>query len=301
VGLRGRAAWIEAARGRRTEAIRRIRLVLDERPSYAWGWLHLAEWCGEANDSDAALEAAGWLVRLTPGDSTAWAQLGRFQLGAGRLDEGRASLRRALELDARHDWAGAELLDSLIDHQELDEAAAVAARLTGADNPWLLSSKVRLAAARGDRAAASSGFRDLCALSTVPLAALEPATDALAAAGWADAAGAVLQPKLARPAVAPDDLVRAYGLLEAARWHRGRDLDVFAAFVRQDPRGPLAGPGLSLARRGAARVRGGPSASPRVLGRVGAERRGVGRVRPSAGRGRPARRGHPVDARLAGP
>ncbi len=45
--LRGRAAWIEAERGRRKSAIERMRSLVAEDPSYTWGWVRVADWCRE--------------------------------------------------------------------------------------------------------------------------------------------------------------------------------------------------------------------------------------------------------------
>jgi tetratricopeptide (TPR) repeat protein len=238
--LRGRAAWLEAARGRRDAAIARMRRVLEEAPSYTWGWSQLATWSADAGDHDPAMEAAGWLTRLAPGDASAWAQLGHLQLITGRREDGKATLRRALELDPHHESAGFVLIDALVEDRELDAADALVARLArrGTDE-WLAVRVVAIAAARHQRSAAGTAFAELCAIPSVGLAALQAGARALVNENWADLAHEVVR-RRAEEASASADVAVAYATSEADRLHPGWDLDVFAAYVRNNPNGGSA-------------------------------------------------------------
>src|SRR5439155_13829082 len=64
--LRGRAAWIEAQRKARRKAIRLMRDLVREDPSYYWGWLQLANWYREEGARKEYLESAQAILRLTP-------------------------------------------------------------------------------------------------------------------------------------------------------------------------------------------------------------------------------------------
>src|SRR5690606_12819676 len=96
--LRGRAAWIEAQRGRVQEAMAQMRAVLAEDPAYFWGWERLADWCRDYGTPKEYLEAANALVRLSPRDGIACGYQGEARMRTGDRAGAKQSYAKALEL-----------------------------------------------------------------------------------------------------------------------------------------------------------------------------------------------------------
>ncbi|HXX92996.1 MAG TPA: tetratricopeptide repeat protein, partial [Planctomycetota bacterium] len=90
--LRGRSAWVEAQRGRRRLAIDRMRSLLAEDPSYAWGWLQVADWCREEGMNPVYLEAARAIHRLAPQRALSFGYLGDAKLRTGDRPGAKADL-----------------------------------------------------------------------------------------------------------------------------------------------------------------------------------------------------------------
>jgi len=163
VPLLGRAAWIEAERGRLDAAIERMEQAVAIDPFYSWGWMQLADWRHAKEDEAGYLEAATELARINPNTPVALGYLGDAKRVNDQPAEAKALLRRAMELEPEYAFAGASLFDLLVHDSETDEASAVLQRV----EPFLPAShsarmRTALAAARGDQAAATESLKALC-------------------------------------------------------------------------------------------------------------------------------------------
>lgn len=237
--LRGRAAWIEARRGHRLLAITRMRELLDQSPDYLWGWRNLAEWCEAEGSVDAALEAVGWVTRLGPGSAESWAQRGRIELGAGRRDDARQTLRRALDLDPSHPGAGFTLVDLSLEDGDLDAAAAALAGLSVHGGEHVLPRRARIASQRGEREAAIQLFGQICAMRTESPWPVQGAAQALIVAGWHEDADRILTRAASEPDAGAGALV-AWAARCAETMTMSSDIRPLASLVRRNGVGARA-------------------------------------------------------------
>jgi tetratricopeptide (TPR) repeat protein len=183
--LRGRAAWIEAERGAKQEAIRLMKAVVAGSPDYYWGWENLAEWSREAEASDDYLQAAENLVRLAPQDAIPYGYRGDARRLRGNRSGACDDFRRAFELDPAYRYGGLQLFDMQLVDGDLDDAAGTLARLKEhPSDEYIAARGVQLAARRGDRAEALQGLQELCKTTMNSDWPLEAATAAVDAAGW---------------------------------------------------------------------------------------------------------------------
>jgi tetratricopeptide (TPR) repeat protein len=191
--LKGRAAWLEAARGDRRSAITRMRAVVGADPDYFWGWQQLAHWYDAQDDHANYVEAAEQLVRLAPRDPESFGCRGDARLGAGDREGAKKDFQHAFGLDPHYAFAGLRLIDQQLQDGELDAAAETLSALrANADSPFVRMQAVRLAVKRGDRPSAVEGLRELCAESDAPPALLQRAVESLVEADWAESAEQVL-------------------------------------------------------------------------------------------------------------
>jgi tetratricopeptide (TPR) repeat protein len=95
--LRGRAAWIEARRGRVKIAVKQMHPLVSADQTYYWGWSQLAEWSRHLNANADFLFAARNLVRLAPQHGDA---LSHFGVAA-----------------ARSFWSRQKEIDQLLEHR----------------------------------------------------------------------------------------------------------------------------------------------------------------------------------------
>ncbi|MFO0905505.1 MAG: C39 family peptidase [Pirellulales bacterium] len=192
--LRGREAWIESERGELKTAIERMRAVLEEEPFYYWGWSRMADWSQAVDDMPGYLQAAQWMVRLSPQYEVSIGYLGEALQLNGDRDGAREAYARAFELNPRYEFAGTQLFDLLLEDGALEEAGAALERLL-MFNPGPLTSArgAKLAAKRGDQATA---LEHLAYVATQPHAnswPVETAFEACEEAGWKSEAAGRLQ------------------------------------------------------------------------------------------------------------
>lgn len=164
--LRGRAAWIEAQRGRRDVAIPQMRAVMAEDPNYYWGWTQLANWFRDARANAEYLQAATELVRLSPQESSPWGYLGEARLRSGDRAGGKEALQRALQIAPDYNFGAMLLFDEQLADNELEPARATLDLLKKYDaGDYVTARAVKLAVKCNDRAAA---LAELTALALSP-------------------------------------------------------------------------------------------------------------------------------------
>jgi tetratricopeptide (TPR) repeat protein len=202
ITLRGRAAWVEAERGRRSEAIKLMKAALADDPEYYWGWENLADWTRDSRAAGDYLDACEHLVQLAPRNAVSYGYRGDARRRNDDRPGAKADFRHALELDPGYSYAGLGLFDEQLTDGELDDAARTLAHLKErAPDEFVTARAVQLAARRGDRAEALKGLQELCIAKTDRTWPLETAVNALVAAGWTDDAERTLVEALDSPDV----------------------------------------------------------------------------------------------------
>jgi tetratricopeptide (TPR) repeat protein len=197
VFLRGRAAWVEAQRGNRDEAIRQMRAVLAEDPDYYWGWRNLADWYCDAQQNAEYLEAAAALVRLAPQNPRSLAYAGEAKQRTGDRAGAKEDYRRALELAPAWTFPAIQLFDMQLEDDELDAAAAtLELHKQHVRDEYVRYREVKLAVRRNDPAAGRSALADACASTALQGKLIEDVVSLLDEAGWAAQVDQVLDEAL---------------------------------------------------------------------------------------------------------
>jgi tetratricopeptide (TPR) repeat protein len=182
--LRGRVAWIEAKRGNRPAAIKRMTREVKDDPSYYWGWMQLADWHAEEGDKKEYLDAAKRMVRLAPQNAVAMGYLGDAKLKNGDRAGAKADFRRSIELEPDYSFGALTLFDLHLKDGELDAAAQVLALAkTHIGGPFVVTREVQLAAKRLKIPEALDSLRALCTLPMENRWPLDASLRALSAAG----------------------------------------------------------------------------------------------------------------------
>ncbi|HEY7310169.1 MAG TPA: tetratricopeptide repeat protein [Gemmataceae bacterium] len=202
--LRGRAAWVEAERGDRGEAIKRMKSILADDRDFYWGWDNLTEWTREENANTDYLDASENLVRLAPKNAFSYGYRGDARRRGGDRNGAKGDFRHALELDPSYRYAGLVLFDEQMTDNELDDAArTLDVMKEHASHELVVARRAQLAARRGDRAKGIEALHSLCVNKTEGTWPLEVAVTALDKAGWAKDAEQALRDSLDLPEVNP--------------------------------------------------------------------------------------------------
>ncbi|MDR3401900.1 MAG: tetratricopeptide repeat protein [Chthoniobacter sp.] len=183
--LRGRAAWIDAQRGKTRAAISQMRAVVAAAPEYYWGWNMLAEWSCADHDFPAAQEAARKMARLAPRSAIPLGYLADILARSGEADDALATLQRAYDIDPTYAFAGFNLFDRHLADNKLDEAEKIVALLlTHLPGPASTAAKIRLLTRRRDMEGAFSWLRLLLADPTAEAQTLQNAVNAISIPAW---------------------------------------------------------------------------------------------------------------------
>lgn len=206
VVLRGRRAWIDARAGDLAGAIRAMKLVVEDDPAYAWGWLQLASWAAAAERPALQLRAADEMLRLDARDTAAWCHRGDALRGLGQSVEAVEAYERAHALEPEHPIPILGVADAWLDADEYGEAQAWVARIE--DPTDALARSFAIALHTNDAAAALATYE-------------RAVTDAEIADGLADyMIGRLQQAELGDKAIRRLDRgVEAGTLLPRGIWH----------------------------------------------------------------------------------
>ncbi len=194
--LQGRAAWVEARRGRFDVACREMRALVTLEPQYYWGWQQLAEWYNETGKPDSYLDAAEKLVDLRPDSPVALAMRGEAKLQLGDRDGGKADLREAQKSAPGYSFAGMLLFDAHLQDEEFNNARTALALLQehhgGSGRPFVAARYTQLAAREKDEEAALEALRETCSLPCDSTWPINIAVAECRKAGWSEKTDAVL-------------------------------------------------------------------------------------------------------------
>lgn len=166
--LRGRAAWIEAKRGNRAEAIRQMRAVVADDESYSWGWQRLSDWLEEEGDYPNALLAAEKLAHWRPKGAFSYGYRGAAKLNVGDRYGAINDLEKALTLDSTYSYAGWTLFDLQLEDDDFVAASKTLDLLREhAAVGRVYTAEVKLALRRGSIGAAVTSFSKLAGIEEV--------------------------------------------------------------------------------------------------------------------------------------
>jgi len=186
--LQGRAAWIEARRGRFDVACREMQALVALEPHYYWGWQQLAEWYNETGESDSYLETAEKLVDLRPDSPVALAMRGEAKIQTGDREGGKEDLREAQKVAPGYSFAGMLLFDAYLQDEEFNHArntlALLQEHIGGSGLPFVAARYSQLAVHEGDMEAAMNALRETCILPCDSTWPISTAVGECRKAGW---------------------------------------------------------------------------------------------------------------------
>jgi tetratricopeptide (TPR) repeat protein len=198
--LRSAAAWIEAQRGDRPEAIRQMQGLVADEPNYYSGWSRLADWYSEAGDGSAYLEAAQAMARIAPQFAIALGYLGDARLANDDRGGAKEVWRRAMMLDPEYQFASRSLFDLQLEDNETEAAATTLEFLRkhiGGNLTQLRA--IRLLLSQRDFDGAAAEFRALCLSPQADSDHLEAAAGAERDKRWQKLVDKVLNETLTHP------------------------------------------------------------------------------------------------------
>ena len=202
--LRARAAWVDAQRGKISQAVGQMRAALAENPGLYWGWRDLAEWLWAEGNFKDAIGAAEKMAWLAPSSPVPLGYLGYAKLRLNDRAAAKADLQRAIELDPAYLFAASSLFDAQLADGELAAAETTLACFRNhAGKDHALARETQLAARRGDQAEALRTLHSLCLCQNPDPAEINTAAEAVLKAGWHRAAEALFAETMEMAAANP--------------------------------------------------------------------------------------------------
>jgi tetratricopeptide (TPR) repeat protein len=129
LGVRGRRAWVLMQSGNGPAAIREMVRLLEEFPSYIWGWCQLSLWYHERSDWPNLARAAGEWARYDPDNSVAHGHVGLAAEKQGAPELAKRAFLRAYILDPEYAYAGRKLLALQMESKDYQAAQETLATL----------------------------------------------------------------------------------------------------------------------------------------------------------------------------
>ncbi|MFI4861704.1 MAG: tetratricopeptide repeat protein [Phycisphaerales bacterium JB063] len=186
--LRGRAAWVEAERGRLDDAIAQMQQLVEEHPNYTWGLEQICNWCGDKGDTRGLTQAANKLVELEPNNPMclnyrAYAAITELDQGVGNKQRkamlkarAKEDFERVAQLDPANGYCTVKLINLYVEDEEYDKAINT---LNGAkgylrDEEWLTKAAM-IHAKRGAKDDCKQALAELCKVPTDNLRMLDTA------------------------------------------------------------------------------------------------------------------------------
>ncbi|MEM9415319.1 MAG: tetratricopeptide repeat protein [Planctomycetota bacterium] len=211
--LRGRAAWVEAERGRLDTAIKQMQQLVAEHPDYTWGLEQICNWCGENGDTHGLTIAANKLVELEPNNPMslnyrAYAAITELDKGVGNKQRremlkarAKEDFERVAQLDPANNYCTVKLIDLYVKDEEYDKAVKILAGAEGyLPDENRLTKAAMIHAKRGATEDCRQALTDLCKVPTNNLGLLDTA---FAHGRDAGVAAQVLQKAIDDPATNP--------------------------------------------------------------------------------------------------
>lgn len=202
--LRGRVAWIEAARGHVELAIEQMKQAVERDPDYIWGWRQLVNWYDQRGERQLALEAAERLVGLTPSDPGTLDLRGLMRRAVGDQAGAKADFQKAFALDPHFLLAGLHLFDEQLANNELADAAETLATMqTNSPSPIVQYKTMQLAIKQEQQASALVALHELLIDPNASSGLVQLAVDEILRAGWAPALDRLIREEIDQPKLNP--------------------------------------------------------------------------------------------------
>ncbi len=222
--LRARAAWIEAQRGRLSNAITLMRRVLEENPGHFWGWKELADWLWQKGEHEDAVHAATQMARLAPLNPVPFGYRADLKLRRKDIPGAREDFQRAFQLDPAYAYAGFNLFQLQLEDQDFagaEQTLQVLQQQVGDDmvtacEVRLLVKRLQARLAGEPKERAGTGSKDrkqlvrclellrrLFRSKTEDSQPLDDAVKAVLETGYHDELGVILEEALEAPDVNP--------------------------------------------------------------------------------------------------
>lgn len=118
-------AHLEAAAGRRTEALHWLQALIERHPDSGTHWFNYGFVLEESGDYPAAEQALRRATELSPELDRAWYGLGLVLIRLGRHDEAVVALKRNTKLQPMSPYGWYQLARVHVDRQEPEEARKI--------------------------------------------------------------------------------------------------------------------------------------------------------------------------------
>ncbi len=190
--LQGRAAWVEARRGRFDVACREMQALVALEPLYYWGWQQLAEWYNETGNSEAFLDAAEKTVDLRGDSYFALAMRGEAKLQTGDREGAKEDLREAQKIRPAIPMQACSFLTPICTTKSSAAPAQALALLQehigGSGVPFVAARYAQLAVHERDQEAALDALREACSILCDSTWPISTAMAECRRAGWSEQA-----------------------------------------------------------------------------------------------------------------
>jgi tetratricopeptide (TPR) repeat protein len=183
--LRGRRAWVRAARGEPAAALEMMRPILADHPHYYWGWRQMVLWSQTTGDIDERLRAATAMVAHWPHDAVSLVALADAKLDHKDRPGAKAAYKRALYLSPDYEYAGDLLFDLHFEDAEYEPAEqALQALERHHPNARTSTRRVQISSKTNDPANARRVLADLCQTPWDTTWPIDTSVKAFKDAGW---------------------------------------------------------------------------------------------------------------------
>ncbi|HMV86903.1 MAG TPA: tetratricopeptide repeat protein [Blastocatellia bacterium] len=202
--LRCAEAIIEADRGDLQEAVKQLRMFVEEEPNYYPAWNLLADWYRATDAKQQYLDAAGEMVRLAPHRPVPLGYLAEAQLFNDDRARAKETLQHALTLDPAYEFAGTALFDLQLQDYDLDAAErtlGILRRQIGGDAALLRD--LKLAGKRKHFERAREHFKALCLSANTNPSFIAEAVSAEVETDWNAIVDGVIEETLSLPQANP--------------------------------------------------------------------------------------------------
>ncbi len=223
--LRGRAAWVEADRGRVETALEQMWALVEEHPDYTWGLEQICNWSAHTGDLPALTKASDRLVEIEPDNPAflnyrAYAAMTAIEKGtlskaekAEKRAQAKQDLRHVAQLDPANSYSAVKLIDLHLEDKEYQPALDVLAATEGylRDEEWH-GKAVAIYAQQGEKDACRDALTQLFKVPTDNTDLLAYAIEQASKIGVADPVlDRAMQEDDTNPAVAREYIAKELG------------------------------------------------------------------------------------------
>ncbi len=226
VFLKGQAAWIEAIRGRNSEAIERMRAAVKRDPAYAWGFERLAEWYYNNGQIAEARRAAKRAAELQPENGQAWQNWSTIEERLGNKTKATQLLREAISRDPMYTAGVLLLIRRLVLFGTVGEVQKVIETSSaGLPPPSMQAVRILLHLKQKQKKEAAPLIQDLCSMEGLSAELLGYLRDCCHELGFGKLFIKALEEAVRQPGLQPAAAVRwAEERILTGKWYIAKRL-----------------------------------------------------------------------------